>query len=49
VAAYGTPASTAANAANIDVIMDGPLNYYVRMRRLDTSAEYHRGPLLIEY
>jgi iron complex outermembrane recepter protein len=36
-------------AANIDVSMDGPLNYYVRMRRLDTSAEYNRGPLLLEY
>ncbi len=34
---------------NIDVTMDGPLNYYVRMRRLDTSAEYNRGPLLLEY
>ena len=49
VAGWGTPVSTAANAANIDVTMDGPLNYYVRMRRLDTSAEYNRGNLLIEY
>jgi TonB-dependent receptor len=49
VAGHGTPASTAANAANIDVIMDGPLNYYVRMRRLDTSGEFSRGPLLLEY
>lgn len=36
-------------AAQIDVTMDGPLNYYVRMRRLDTTAEYNRGPLLVEY
>jgi TonB-dependent receptor len=49
VAGQGTPASSSGNAANIDVTMDGPLNYYVRMRRLDTSAEYNRGPLLLEY
>jgi len=49
VAGWGTPASTAANAANINVTMDGPLNYYVRMRRLDTTAEYNRGNWLIEY
>ncbi len=49
VAGWGTPASTAANAANIDVTMDGPLNYYVRMRRLDTTAEYNRGNWLVEY
>jgi iron complex outermembrane recepter protein len=49
VAGHGTPASSAANAANIDVIMDGPLNYYVRMRRFDSTAEYNRGPLLLEY
>ncbi len=36
-------------AANIDVTMDGPLNYYVRMRRLDASAEHNYGRLLIEY
>ncbi len=36
-------------AANIDVTMDGPLNYFVRMRRLDTTAEYNRGPFLLEY
>jgi iron complex outermembrane receptor protein len=36
-------------AANIDSTMDGPLNYFVRMRRLDTTAEYQRGRLLVEY
>jgi len=36
-------------AANIDVTMDGPLNYYVRMRRLDASGEHNYGNLLIEY
>jgi iron complex outermembrane receptor protein len=36
-------------AANIDVTMDGPLNYYVRMRRLDASAEHNWGNLLVEY
>jgi iron complex outermembrane recepter protein len=36
-------------ASNIDVTMDGPLNYYVRMRRFDSTAEYNRGPLLVEY
>ncbi|MBL9189883.1 MAG: TonB-dependent receptor [Opitutaceae bacterium] len=36
-------------AANIDVTMDGPLNYYVRMRRVDASGEHNYGNLLIEY
>ncbi|WP_414660004.1 TonB-dependent receptor [Horticoccus sp. 23ND18S-11] len=36
-------------AAQIDVTMDGPLNYYVRMRRLDASGEHNYGRLLIEY
>jgi iron complex outermembrane receptor protein len=49
VPGWGTPASSAANAANIDVTMDGPLNYYVRMRRLDGSGEHNYGNLLIEY
>ncbi|MBL9201658.1 MAG: TonB-dependent receptor [Opitutaceae bacterium] len=36
-------------AANIDSIMDGPLNYYVRMRRVDATGEHNYGNLLIEY
>jgi TonB-dependent receptor len=36
-------------AAQIDVTMDGPLNYYVRMRRLDATGEHNYGRLLIEY
>lgn len=37
------------NAANIDVLMDGPLNYYVRMRRIDFSGEHQLGRLQLEY
>lgn len=40
---------TSANASNIDVQMDGPLNYYVRMGRLDFSAEHNYPNWLIEY
>ncbi len=36
-------------AANIDILMDGPLNYYVRMRRLDFSGEHQFGRLQLEY
>ena len=36
-------------AAQIDTTMDGPLNYYVRMRRVDASGEHNYGRLLIEY
>ncbi|MBM3851764.1 MAG: TonB-dependent receptor, partial [Verrucomicrobia bacterium] len=34
---------------NIDVTMDGPLNYYVRMRRLDASGDTTWRNLLVEY
>lgn len=37
------------SAANIDILMDGPLNYYVRMRRLDFSGEHDLGRLQLEY
>jgi TonB-dependent receptor len=40
---------TSANASNIDVQMDGPLNYYVRMHRLDFSGEHNYRNWLIEY
>jgi hypothetical protein len=30
-------------------LMDGPLNYFVRMRRSTPAAEYERGRLLVEY
>lgn len=45
------PSTSAAgsNTNNIDVQMDGPLNYYVRMGRLDLSAEHTYGKLFIEY
>lgn len=36
-------------AANIDILMDGPLNYYVRMRRADFTGEHKFGRLFIEY
>ncbi len=36
-------------AANIDVLMDGPLNYYVRMRRFDVGAEHEFGNFQIDY
>ncbi len=36
-------------AANIDILMDGPLNYYVRMRRLDFGGEHDLGRLTLEY
>lgn len=37
------------SAATIDVLMDGPLNYYVRMRRLDLGGEHELGRLHLEY
>ena len=45
-------ASTSAagsNTNNIDVQMDGPLNYYVRMGRVDFTGEHTYGGLNIEY
>jgi TonB-dependent receptor len=36
-------------AANIDILMDGPLNYYVRMRRVDFTGEHQFGHWLLEY
>jgi TonB-dependent receptor len=42
-------AATNANGSNIDVQMDGPLNYYVRMHRADFSAEHNYKTWLIEY
>ncbi len=49
VAQPGFPAATAANAANIDIMMDGPLNYYVRMRRVDLGGEHDFGRLKMEW
>jgi iron complex outermembrane receptor protein len=34
---------------NIDVQMDGPLNYFVRMGRVDFTGEHQYAKLLIEY
>ncbi len=39
----------AAAASNIDLLMDGPLNYYVRMRRIDVGGEHELGRLKLEY
>ena len=41
-----TPTGT---ASNIDLLMDGPLNYYVRMRRVDFAGEHELGRLKLEY
>ncbi len=49
VASPTIPASSAANAAMIDILMDGPLNYYVRMRRIDVGGEHQFGPLSLDY
>jgi TonB-dependent receptor len=37
------------NTNNIDVQMDGPLNYYVRMGRVDFTGEHNYSNWLIEY
>jgi len=37
------------NVTHIDVQMDGPLNYYVRMGRVDFSAEHNYANWFIEY
>ncbi len=42
-------AGSATAASKIDVQMDGPLNYYVRMHRADFSAEHRYNNWLIEY
>lgn len=47
--ALGLPASSAANASNIDILMDGPLNYYTRVRRIDVGAEHDFDRLKMEY
>ncbi|MES2695220.1 MAG: TonB-dependent receptor [Verrucomicrobiota bacterium] len=49
VATPGFPAASAANSSNIDMLMDGPLNYYVRMRRIDLGGEHDLGRLKMEY
>ncbi len=36
-------------ANNIDILMDGPLNYYVRMRRVDFGGEHQFGRLSLDY
>ena len=45
------PSTSAAgtNTNNIDVQMDGPLNYYVRMGRVDFNGEHTYSNLNIEY
>ncbi|MEN9636045.1 MAG: hypothetical protein RL077_4449 [Verrucomicrobiota bacterium] len=45
------PSTSAAgsNTNNIDVQMDGPLNYYVRMGRADFTGEHSYSNLNIEY
>lgn len=40
---------TSANASNIDVQMDGPLNYYVRMGRADFTGEHTYNAFNLEY
>ncbi|MGH7958060.1 MAG: carboxypeptidase regulatory-like domain-containing protein, partial [Opitutaceae bacterium] len=36
-------------ASLIDVLMDGPLNFYLRTRKLDVGAEHEFGNLQIDY
>ncbi|MSU49683.1 MAG: TonB-dependent receptor [Opitutus sp.] len=36
-------------ANNIDILMDGPLNYYVRMRRIDVGGEHEYNHWQIDY
>ena len=36
-------------AANLDVLMDGPLNFYVRTRKVDLGAEHEFGRWQIDY
>ena len=36
-------------AAYLDILMDGPLNYYVRMRRIDVGAEHEFRNWQIDY
>ncbi len=45
------PATTgsSANASHIEVVSDGPLNYYLRMRRIDFSGEHNYANWNIEY
>jgi TonB-dependent receptor len=40
---------TSANASQIEVLSDGPLNYNLRMRRVDFSGEHNYPNWLIEY
>jgi len=45
------PATTgsSANASHVEVVSDGPLNYYVRMRRVDFTGEHNYRNWHIEY
>ncbi len=47
--AAGTAASVPITANTLDVQMDGPLNYYVRMGRVDFTGEHTYSNFLIEY
>jgi iron complex outermembrane receptor protein len=49
VKAIPSTSAAATNTNNIDVQMDGPLNYYVRMGRVDFTGEHTYGGLNIEY
>ena len=49
VRAIPSTSAAATNTNNIDVQMDGPLNYYVRMGRVDFTGEHTYAKWLIEY
>jgi iron complex outermembrane receptor protein len=49
VRAIPSTSAAGSNTNNIDVQMDGPLNYYVRMGRVDFTGEHTYSKLTIEY
>ena len=49
IKAIPSTSAAASNTNNIDVQMDGPLNYYVRMGRADFTGEHTYANLNIEY
>ncbi len=49
VKAITSTSAAGTNTNNIDVQMDGPLNYYVRMGRVDFTGEHTYSNLNIEY
>lgn len=49
VKAIPSTSAAGSNTNQIDVQMDGPLNYYVRMGRADFTGEHNYGALSFEY